>query len=236
MSSSVAVLLLSMSAAWGTARGLGPFAGHDAHAGILALWSYITAQAFTSLLICGVATELQSSRRQFSALVRHSQDGIVMLSPEQALVTVNPTALAMLGLKGARAIGRPVASLPHGNGLVLEHWLDDHPQTTSGDIVLSREGTALHVECQVTRFLDASGYSQTYLTFRDLTARKLAEAKLGSTEIQVGCRACGLIARKSSLPAIRKMTVLMVDRRVKPRARRLAAWNRPLMASRNPLV
>jgi len=58
----------------------------------------------------------------------------------------------------------------------------------------------------------------------------------GSVEFQVGCRACGLTAWKSNLPAIRKMTVLMVDRRVKPRARRLAAWNRPLMASRNPLV
>jgi predicted aspartyl protease len=58
----------------------------------------------------------------------------------------------------------------------------------------------------------------------------------GSLEFQVGCRACGLIAWKSSLPAIRKMTVLMVDRRPKPRARRLAAWNRPLMASRKPLV
>ena len=194
LSSSLAVLLLSMSAAWGTARGLGPFAGHDAHAGILALWSYITAQAFTSLLICGVATELQSSRRQFSALFRHSQDGIVMLSPEQTLVTVNPTALAMLGLKGARAIGRPVASLPHGNGLVLEHWLDDHPQTTSGDIVLSREGTALHVECQVTRFLDASGYSQTYLTFRDLTARKIAEAKLSVSEARLNAIADNLPA------------------------------------------
>ena len=37
-------------------------------------------------------------------------------------------------------------------------------------------------------------------------------------------------------PTIIKMTVLMVDRRVTPRARRLAAWNRPLMASRNPWV
>ena len=45
-----------------------------------------------------------------------------------------------------------------------------------------------------------------------------------------------MMAWKSSLPTIRKMTVLMVDRRVKPRARRLAAWNRPLMASRNQLV
>ena len=42
--------------------------------------------------------------------------------------------------------------------------------------------------------------------------------------------------RKSSLPAIRKMTVVWCDMRVKPRARRLAAWNRPLSASRKPLV
>ena len=35
------------------------------------------------------------------------------------------------------------------------------------------------------------------------------------------------MAWKSSLPAITKMTVLMVDGRTQPRARRLAAWNRP---------
>ncbi|ABJ89914.1 putative ISXo8 transposase [Xanthomonas oryzae pv. oryzae KACC 10331] len=61
-------------------------------------------------------------------------------------------------------------------------------------------------------------------------------SKKGSLEFQVGCRACGLNVWKSSLPAIRKMTVLMVDRRLKPRALRLADWNRPLMASRKPLV
>lgn len=67
-------------------------------------------------------------------------------------------------------------------------------------------------------------------------AAKNLSVKNGSVEFQVGCRACRLIAVKSSLPAIRKMTVSMVDRRVKPRARRLAAWNKPLMASRKPLV
>ncbi|AAW76311.1 Orf2/integrase/recombinase fusion protein [Xanthomonas oryzae pv. oryzae KACC 10331] len=50
----------------------------------------------------------------------------------------------------------------------------------------------------------------------------------GSLEFQVGCRACGLNVWKSSLPAIRKMTVLMVDRRLKPRALRLADWNQAI--------
>ncbi len=65
---------------------------------------------------------------------------------------------------------------------------------------------------------------------------RVLQGKHGSLEFQVGCRACGLNVWKSSLPAIRKMTVLMVDRRLKPRALRLADWNRPLMASRKPLV
>jgi predicted MFS family arabinose efflux permease len=58
----------------------------------------------------------------------------------------------------------------------------------------------------------------------------------GSIEKRVGYRACGLSAAKSSLPAIKKITVRMVARRVKPLARRLAAWKRPLIASRKPLV
>lgn len=45
-----------------------------------------------------------------------------------------------------------------------------------------------------------------------------------------------MIEVKSSFPAIRKMTVLMVLMRVYPRALRFAAWNRPLTASMNPLV
>lgn len=42
----------------------------------------------------------------------------------------------------------------------------------------------------------------------------------GSLGFQVGYRAWGLTEAKSSLPAIRKMTVLMVSKLVKPRARR----------------
>lgn len=54
--------------------------------------------------------------------------------------------------------------------------------------------------------------------------------------IRVDHRQYGLIVVKSSSPAIRKMTVRMVENPVQPLALRLVTWNRPLIASRDPLV
>jgi len=53
LAASLAVLLLSACAAWGTASGVGPFAGHDTHAGLLALWSYITRRPAPVCLSAG---------------------------------------------------------------------------------------------------------------------------------------------------------------------------------------
>ena len=58
----------------------------------------------------------------------------------------------------------------------------------------------------------------------------------GSFEFRVGYAACGLIRVKSILPAMRKSTVLMVEKRVEPRALRLVAWKSPFRASMKPLV
>lgn len=44
------------------------------------------------------------------------------------------------------------------------------------------------------------------------------------------------MAWKSSLPAVRKMSILIVARRMNPRPRRLEGWRSPLMASQNPWV
>ena len=61
IAASIGVLPLSVAAGFGTARGLGPSALHDLRAGSLALWSYVTAQACTSLLICNLCMALQAS-------------------------------------------------------------------------------------------------------------------------------------------------------------------------------
>ena len=133
VSSSLAVLLLSMASAVGTSQGNGPFAQHDAHAGILALWSYITAQACTALLICGVALELQSSRTQFASVVRHAHDAILVIGPEGNVETMNPAAEKLIGLQRSTVIGMSVGSLPHGNGQRLLDWMMSHDDEDSGD-------------------------------------------------------------------------------------------------------
>jgi len=196
VASSTAVLLLSMAAAWGTAGGYGPFAQHDAHAGVLALWSYITAQACTSLLICGIGAELQASRRQFSALMRHAHDGILVLDADGVLSVVNPAAEQMLGEAGRSIVGRTVADIPRGNGTRLAALLEDGPASASRELVLLRgDGTPVDVECQMARYLDAGGRWQTHLTLRDVSRRKQAEARLATGEAR-------LKALTDNLPAL----------------------------------
>jgi len=183
LGSSLAVLMLSIAAAYGTSRGVGPFSGHDPNTDTLALWSYITAQACTSLLVCTMAAELQTSRRRLAAVVRHAQDGIVLIGPDDRLVAVNPAATAMLGLDEEDVAGRALEALPHGNGLMLGRWLQQHPGTASTDMRLEQPGgRSLPVECQSARYLDAGGHRQTHLVLRDLSARKQAEAQLVQSE------------------------------------------------------
>ena len=202
VNSSLAVLLLSMAAAYGTSQGHGPFAQQDAQAGILALWSYITAQACTALLICGMATELQSTKRQFSAVVQHAHDAIVIIGPTDAVVAVNPSAMALLELQHSGMVGMPISSLPHGNGRVLADWLLSHQDQDSEDLQLQRaDGSILPVECQVSRYRDASGLWQTHVMLSDLSARKQAEQKLAASEAR-------LKAVTDNLPAL----IAYVDR------------------------
>jgi diguanylate cyclase (GGDEF)-like protein/PAS domain S-box-containing protein len=195
LASSTGVLLLSTAAAYGTAAGQGPFAHHDPHAGVLALWSYITAQACTSLLICGLGTELQSSRRQFSALMHHADDAILLFDAEGVLTVVNRAARAMLGLD-ERIVGRPLGAIPRGNGARLAALLEEGSSFAARELVLAGEdGARLHVECQMARYLDASGRWQTHMDLRDVSRRKEAEARLATSEAR-------LKALTDNLPAL----------------------------------
>lgn len=181
LGASLSVLLLSGAMAWGTARGVGPFAGHDAHAGLLALWSYITAQACTSVLICGLAAELLSSQRQQAALFEHANEGIVLVGPDGHIGAINPAASALLGLQQAEVRGRRLTDLPH-NGPALAQWLAaaaTQPAAIAPDLSVTRDdGQSRQVELQTARHIDARGHWQTQLMLRDVTERKEAEAQL----------------------------------------------------------
>ncbi|MEJ5999372.1 sensor domain-containing diguanylate cyclase [Paucibacter soli] len=185
LAASLAVLLLSGSAAWGTASGIGPFAGHDAHAGLLALWSYVTAQVCTGVLICGLAAELLASQRQQQAQFQHASEGILVVDPQGQLAALNPMARLMLGLAPLEPAGAPdlaLTQLPEGNGMRLAECLQQAAGQPRLMSLRRSDGRRLDVEVQTARYRDARGRQLTQLLLRDVTESREAQARLAASE------------------------------------------------------
>lgn len=187
MAASISVLLLSMTAAWGTARGVGPFAGQDTNSGLLSLWSYLTAQACTTVLLCGLTAELLASRRQQTAFFRRAHEGILEVTVDGVIHAMNPAARSMLDVK-PEALGHlTLENLPHGNGVNLQGL---HSGAGTQSLNDSQEyvrlhqagGACLEVEVQRALHVDARGREMTQLIFRDVTERRDAQARLAASE------------------------------------------------------
>jgi diguanylate cyclase (GGDEF)-like protein/PAS domain S-box-containing protein len=184
--SSTGVLLLSMAAAYGTAHGHGPFALHDARAGSLALWSYITAQACTSLLICGMGMALQTSRRQFAAFLQNTPDGILVIDEEGLLVHANAAVETMLGLPRRDLAGRRASEVLEGGAAAVAALVAEGALQSTTELALPQAaGGLLHVECQVARYQKASGDWQTHVSLRDITERHHALLALRRSEQRI---------------------------------------------------
>jgi len=186
VASSTGVLVLAMAAAYGTARGLGPFAVHDARAGSLALWSYITAQACTSLLICGMGMALQASQRQFAAFLHNTPDGVLVIDEQGTLLHANAAFAAMLGLDAAALPGHRASEVLRGEASVLAALIADGGAPTTTELTLpGAGGEPLHVECLVAHYQQASGHWQTHVSLRDVTLAKRAQALLATSEARL---------------------------------------------------
>jgi len=183
VAASIGVLLLSVVAGYGTARGFGPFALHDPRAGSLALWSYVTAQACTSLLICSLGMALKSSRRQFEAFLQHAADGILVIDEEGRLQHANTAFAAMTGIDATMLVGRPAVDAMQGGAGAIAALLADGAPSSTTELVLPRPGgERLVVECHVARYRKASGHRQTHVTLRDITQRIVAQEQLATSE------------------------------------------------------
>jgi diguanylate cyclase (GGDEF)-like protein/PAS domain S-box-containing protein len=186
LASSTGVLALALAAAYGTARGYGPFAAQGAHAGSLALWSYVTAQACTNLLICGMGMALQSSQRQFEAFLQNTTDGILVIDEQGLLVIVNARSRAMLGLEAGELTGRPASEVLRGDAGPIATLIADGGAPTTIELTLpGADGTPLHVECLVARYQKASGHWQTHVSLRDVTQARRAQAELATSEARL---------------------------------------------------
>ena len=183
VAASIGVLLLSVVAGYGTARGFGPFALHDPRAGSLALWSYVTAQACTSLLICSLGMALKSSRRQFEAFLQHAADGILVIDEEGRLQHANTAFATMTNIDATMLVGRPAVDAMQGGAGAIAALLADGAPSSTTELVLPRPGgERLVVECHVARYRKASGHRQTHVTLRDITQRIVAQEQLATSE------------------------------------------------------
>ena len=186
VASATGVLALSMAAAYGTAHGLGPFALHDPRAGSLALWSYITAQGCTSLLICGMGMALQASQRQFAAFLQNTRDGILVIDAQGLLVHANGAFATMTGLPARELVGRRANEVLQGRATAIRDLVTvGAPQSTSELALPQADGAVLHVECQVAHYRKANGNWQTHVSLRDITQRKLAQEQLATSEARL---------------------------------------------------
>jgi len=187
VASSTGVLALAMAAAWGTARGYGPFALRDPHAGSLALWSYVAALACTNVLICGMGMTLQSCQREFAAYLHNTPDGVLVIDEQGTLLHANAMAATMLGLEGGVLVGRRVGEVLRGDASVVAALIagGGSPATTTALALRRPDGEPLHLECLVARYQQASGHWQTHVSLRDVTQEKQAQARLATSEARL---------------------------------------------------
>ena len=186
LASSTGMLLLAVAVSWGTARGFGPFALHDPRSGSLALWSYITAQACTSLLICGIGMALQSSRRQFEAFLRNTPDGVLVIDEQGVFLHANAVSGAMLGLDASALPGRRASEVLRGAASDVAALIADGGPPATIELALpGAGGEPLHVECLVARYRKASGHWQTHVSLRDVTQARRAQARLATSEARL---------------------------------------------------
>jgi len=186
IAASIGVLLLSVAAGFGTARGLGPFALHDPRAGSLALWSYVTAQACTSLLICSLGLALQASQRQFAAFLHNTADGILVIDEKGRLLHANAAFAAMTGSDAGELLGRHVVDALRGGASAIAALVVDGAPASTTELALPRAGgERLVVECQVARYRKSSGHWQTHVSLRDITQRIVAQELLATSQARL---------------------------------------------------
>ena len=183
VAASIGVLLLSVAAGFGTARGFGPFALHDPRAGSLALWSYVTAQACTSLLICSMGMALQASQRQFAAFLHHTADGILVIDEKGRVLHANAAFAAMTGIDVRELPGRHVGDALRGGAGAIAALVADGAPASATELTFMHPGRErLVVECHVARYRKSSGHWQTHVSLRDITQRLVAQEQLATSE------------------------------------------------------
>lgn len=108
----IATLMASTIAIWGTAQGWGPFAHETVNSSLMLLQTFMGVAATTALVLGAVITERKAAARELQRLAAQvaqqarTLDGILSASPDHVYTLDRAGRYTYASLAGARAMGR----------------------------------------------------------------------------------------------------------------------------------
>jgi PAS domain S-box-containing protein len=135
--------------------------------------------------------ELRESEERFRALYDYSIDGVLLTAPDGAILAANPEACRLLGRTEAEICAAGRGGIVDGADPRLAELLAERARTgkVRGEVTMIRgDGTRFPAEFASAIFEDRHGRQRTSLTFRDVSARKQAEAELQAAREQLEAR------------------------------------------------
>ena len=115
-----------------------------------------------------------------SLVVETMADGVVVLDAFRRVVDVNPAAAEILGVRGADAVGMPLAALLRDHPALADQYLRSDPRRPSlVEVTLPVQGGIRHFDARRQPLPDRAGKTAGELVvLRDVTDRRAAEQQL----------------------------------------------------------
>lgn len=128
--------------------------------------------------------QLRTSEQYFRALIEHSTNAVATLTADGTILYKSPAALHILGYRAEEMIGQNAFTFLHPDDMPasrnLFNYLQQQPQQPLSCEIryCHKDGTWCWLEVTGTNLLDVPGVRAIVVNYRDITARKHAEAAL----------------------------------------------------------
>lgn len=186
---SLAVMLISSMAAWGTATGHGPFSLPPKNEGLLLLWAYITTLVAISLIITALLAEsrkIAAELRLHSQILQNMNEGVQLTRARDSIIVyTNPNFEQMFGYAPGELVGRHVSTLNSACGrspLEVAQEIDEalrHRGHWSGEILNARkDGSEMWCAVKISRFDHPELGLLWVAVHADITEKKQAEERV----------------------------------------------------------
>jgi diguanylate cyclase (GGDEF)-like protein/PAS domain S-box-containing protein len=187
----LATLIVSGIAIWGTAQGFGPYARETLNESLLLLQAFLGVVALTGLILAAAVSErkrseeaLRQSGRRFQAVIENSWDAIVLVGADGTLLYTSPSNPRVLGYTGDELAGRKLFELVHPDDRAyaqdqMAELLRGPGMTATVECrVWHKDGSWRWVESTGTNLLDEPSVQAMVINYRDITERKQSEQSL----------------------------------------------------------